>query len=42
MNVTLPGIGITMSILAMILIGVIVILGHCSLGVGGHLEVGLH
>jgi len=40
MGITLPGVGITLSIVALLVVAVIVLTGHCSFS--GSVGLGLH
>lgn len=45
MGVQLPGFAVSIGILALLVIALIVVTGHCEFAVGvsgGHFEVGLH
>lgn len=45
MGLQLPGFGISVGILALLVIFLIVALGHCTFAIGisgGHVELGLH
>jgi len=40
MGITLPGVGITLSIVALLVVAIIVLTGHCSFS--GSVGLGLH
>jgi len=45
MGIQLPGFAVSIGLLALLVVALIVVTGHCEFGVGfngGHAEIGLH